>query len=344
MRPKNFLILSLGIIFLSFNPQQYAAANHDLTGYTDGARIMETAIVRAQIDAIDEVVYSQIFKTTGVRQLKMSLLIPRTNDLKPAIVFFPGGGFIASDKGKYCELRMALAEAGFVVASAEYRTVPDIFPALVEDGKSAIRYLREHASELGIDPERIGVIGNSAGGYVAQMLGTTNGEEAFDKGRFLDKSSEVQAAVTLFGISNLMTIGQGFPEHIQKVHESPAVTEALLLHGPAFRSFAGATILSDSAKALAASPMGHVTGTKPPFLIMHGSGDTIVSPEQSKQLFHALKSGGNTVDYILLDGAEHGTIDWFQRPVMDTVVNWFKEHLGSPVKGGGKSADKNASL
>ena len=67
-------------------------------------------------------------------------------------------------------MRHALARAGFVVAAAEYRTVPVKFPALVEDGKAAVRYLRAHADEYGIDPERIGVIGDSAGGYLVQML------------------------------------------------------------------------------------------------------------------------------------------------------------------------------
>lgn len=72
---------------------------------------------------------------------------------------------------------MALAAAGFVVAAAEYRTVPDTFPAPVIDGKAAVRYLREHAAEYGIDPSRIGVLGDSAGGYMAQMLALTNGDQ-----------------------------------------------------------------------------------------------------------------------------------------------------------------------
>lgn len=65
-------------------------------------------------------------------------------------------------------MRMALAKAGFVVAAAEYRTVPDKFPALVIDGKAAVRFLRAHATQFGIDPTRIGVLGDSAGGYLSQ--------------------------------------------------------------------------------------------------------------------------------------------------------------------------------
>lgn len=344
MNSKFLVLAAIVTMLITFTKNHAYAEDAILAGYTPGAEVMDPAITRPQIDAIDGVVYSQIFRTTGVRQLEMSLLIPRTSELKPAIIFFPGGGFKAADNGKYCELRMDLAEAGYVVASAEYRVVPDKFPALVEDGKSAVRYLREHAQELNIDPSRIGVLGNSAGGYLAQMVGLTNGEKDFDKGRFLDKSSDVQAAATIFGISNLMTIGEGFPDKIKKVHESPAVTEALLVHGPAFASFTGASIMSDPAKAMYASPMGHIEGKKPPFLIMHGSGDTLVSPMQSEKLYLALKKEKNKADYILLKGAQHGTQVWFQKPVIDKVVDWFKENLGLPVKGKVGTVDENADL
>lgn len=268
-------------------------------------------------------IYSQIKGPRAVRQLRMSFLIPRTAAAKPAIVYFPGGGFTSADHEKFIEMRMALAQAGFVVAAAEYRTVPDTFPAPVQDGKAAVRYLREHAAEYGIDPQRIGVLGDSAGGYLAQMLGVTNGEKTFDKGDYLNQSSDVQAVVTLYGLSNLLNIGAGFPENIQDVHRSPASTEALLVNGAAFRDFPGAAIGKDEKKALNASPMGHINGKKPPFLIMHGSADTLVSPVQSAQLFKAIKQGGNPAEYVLLEGANHGDLPWYQEPLIHRVVAWF---------------------
>lgn len=115
----------------------------------------------------------------------MTLLVPRTRELKPAIVYYPGVGFTSADYEKFIEMRMALAKAGFVVASAEYRTVPDRYPAFINDANAAVRYLRAHAEQFNIDPDRIGVIGDSAGGYVAQMMGVTNGEKGFDTGDFL---------------------------------------------------------------------------------------------------------------------------------------------------------------
>lgn len=315
-----------------------------LPGYTQGARVIRVDGRRNQIDQIGGLIYSQIYSTRAVRQLRMSLLVPRTRKLKPAIVYFPGGGFTSADYEKFFEMRSALAEAGFVVAAAEYRVVPDRYPAPVEDGKAAVRYLRAHAREYGIDPSRIGVLGDSAGGYLAQMLATTNGEVVFDKGDHLDQSSDVQAAVTLYGISNLLNIGQGLAPQMQQVHRSPAVTEALLLHGPAFRDFAGAAISADPDQALAASPLGHIDGNEPPFLILHGSADKLVSPAQSKQLYEALRRQGDKADYLLVEGAEHGDLTWYQQPVIARVVAWFEGNLGGPGKGAEVAPRRGANL
>lgn len=339
---KKLPFILTGSLMLGCVATTVAAA--DLPGYTDGAQVIHVENTRGRIDTLNGIVYSQIKSAVAVRQLHMSLLVPRNTDLKPAIVYFPGGGFTSAAWDKFIEMRIALAQAGFVVAAAEYRTVPDTFPAPIVDGKSAIRYLREHAKTYGIDPQRIGVLGDSAGGYMAQMMALTNGDKAFEQGDFLNQSSDVQAAATLYGISNLLNIGEGFPAAIQKVHESPAVTEALLVHGSAFRDWPGAAIDSDKQKALAASPMGHVNGKKPPFLIMHGSADTLVSPQQSAQLYKALKAEGNKADYVLLEGAEHGDDYWYQQPVIDRVVGWFKATLGEPIKQNTQAKDKNANL
>lgn len=288
---------------------------------------MNVEITENQIDVISGIAYSQITSLRANRQLMMTLLVPRTKELKPAIVYYPGGGFTSADHEKFIEMRMALAKAGFVVAAVEYRTVPDRYPALINDAKSAVRYLRSHAKQFNIDPKRIGVIGDSAGGYVAQMMGTTNGETEFDVGDFTDVSSDVQVAVTIYGISNLLNIGEGYSEEIQKVHASPAVTEALLLYGPAFADFAGKSILSDPRKAMQASPLGHVKAGMPPFLIMHGSADKLVSPVQSEQLYKALIEKGNKVDYVVVDKAGHGDLYWYQPAIINKVVDWFKENL-----------------
>lgn len=288
---------------------------------------MKVEVSEHQIDEIGGVIYSQIQSRRSNRAMRMTLLVPRTAEKKPAIIYFPGGGFTTTDYEKFIEMRFALAKAGFVVAAAEYRVVPNKFPAILEDGKSAVRFLKAHADAYDIDASKIGVLGDSAGGYLSQMVAVTGNEKQFDKGDNLHVDSTVQAAATLYGISDLRNIGAGFDEAIQKVHQSPAVTEALLVNGVAFNDNPGASILSDSNKALAASPLGHIKKNLPPFLIMHGTEDKLVSPIQSEQLYEALKQSGNRVTYVKVEGAAHGDTVWFQKPIIDKVVTWFKDNL-----------------
>lgn len=321
MRKTILLLALLGFCF---------GADKDLMGYSDGARVIEVKKEQIRVDLIENIVYSQIITNGVVKSLHMSLLVPQTNSLKPAIIYFPGGGFMSANYSKYSQMRMALAKAGFVVASVEYRVIPDEFPALVIDAKSAVRYLRAHAKDFGIDINLIGVLGDSAGGYLAQMTALVD-DKTFDQGAYLDQDSKVQATVTIYGISNLLNIGEGFSKEVQKVHQSPAVTEALLVNGVAFRDFAGASIATDSKKALFASPMGHIKGKKPPFLILHGSADNLVSPIQSKQLYEALIKGGNLADYVLVKGANHGDIFWYQEEIIQLVVQWFEKNLGTKI-------------
>lgn len=310
-----------------------AAGPESLPGWTAGAQVVRAEPAEGRIDALSNVVYSQIRSTRAVRQLRMSLLVPRTSAPKPAVVYFPGGGFTSADFEKFIEMRYALARAGFVVAAAEYRVVPTKFPALVEDGKAAVRFLRAHAAEYGIDPERIGVLGDSAGGYLVQMLGATSGEKGWDRGDWLDQSSSVQAVASLYGISDLLTIGKGLGEARESVHRSPAVTEALLLNGPAFDVNPGKSIFEDPQKAREASPIGHIDGSEPPFLLLHGSADTLVSPEQSAELFRLLRERKVDVEYRLYEGADHGGLVWFRESVIDGIVDWFKVKLGLSAAG-----------
>ena len=332
MQMKLQIITLTGSLLISALSTSSHAATTALPGFVEGAKVINVANVQGQTDSINGVVYKQVITTRSARALHMDLLIPRNDNKKPAIIYFPGGGFTSADYNKFIDMRMALAKAGFVVAAVEYRVIPDTFPAPVVDAKAAVRYLRANADQYGIDVNRIGVLGDSAGGWLAQMLGTTNGDPTFDKGDFLDQSSDVQAVATLYGFANLLTIGEGFPEKVQKVHESASSTEALLVNGSAFRDFAGAGIQSDKQKALAASPINYIHGAKPPFLIMHGSKDSLVSPLQSAQLYKALKKENSPVEYLLVEGAEHGDIHWYQPTVINHVVNWFKVNLGGTMQ------------
>ena len=242
-----------------------------------GAEMMTAEGRTPRIDILSGIYYAQVKSLRAMHPLRMTLFIPRTTAKKPAVIYFPGGGFTSSDYEKFAEMRFALARAGFVVVAAEYRVIPNRFPAPVEDAKAAVRWVRAHADEYGVDPNRIAVVGDSAGGYITQMLGATNDETGWDKGDFTHVSSAVQAVVSLYGISDLLSIGEGFDETIQAIHKSPAVTESLLVNGPAFKTLP-APLCETPEAAHHASALYHVNGNEPPFLLMHGTDDPPCEP------------------------------------------------------------------
>ncbi|MFG2472288.1 alpha/beta hydrolase fold domain-containing protein [Streptomyces canus] len=146
-----------------------------------------------------------------------------------------------------------LAQQGYAVASIVYRGLEDgIYSDAVADAKSAIRFLRAHASEYGYDAANVAVWGQSAGGWLAAMVGTTNGVKKFDKGANLDQSSDVQAVVDEYGLSDLTKVAADFDEAAQKEHRTVTITEAQFVNG----KNSGKTIADDPAAAKAVNGGG----------------------------------------------------------------------------------------
>ncbi|KRK64278.1 hypothetical protein FC72_GL000590 [Companilactobacillus tucceti DSM 20183] len=291
---------------------------------------IEVSVNQEIIDEFRDVVYEQNFGNTNdshvINELKMSLLVPRNSKPHPAILYFPGGGFTKSDYHKFIDFRYALARAGFVVASAQYRVIPSVFPDLVIDGKAALRYLRVHSEEFNIDPDRIGVLGDSAGGYLAQMVAVADSKE-FSKGDNLGISEAVKTVVSLYGLSDLLTVGSDFSENIKNSHKSPASPEAVLLNGLNISVHPFLSIQKNIQNAKIASPMYYVRKNLPPMLLMAGDQDTLVSPSQSKKMYEALKDENVDTELVMIRNAGHGTIEWHQDEVIQQVVNWFIKYM-----------------
>lgn len=273
-----------------------------------------------------DVTYKQIFGWSGSR-LKMDILQPESSERVPAVVFVTGGGFIAAPKSNYIQQRLHLAEAGYLVASAEYRVVPDgTYKDAVQDVKAAIRYLRAHAAEFNIDPNRIAVMGESAGGYMAAMIGTTNGVKEFDVGENLDQSSDVQAAIDIYGLSDLTKVGADFSREIQESHRSAGASEALFVNGiPPFGK--GGSIESNPESARAANPMTYISGKTASFLLMHGDKDHLVSPSQTQLLHDALTEKGVDSTRYVVEGADHADHYWNQPEVEQVIIAFLDAHL-----------------
>lgn len=290
---------------------------------------LDVNVKTPEIKAISGIVYAQPpQRGYEMRPLHMDVLHPVSKKPLPAILYVTGGGFINANKDNGIQLRMHLAEAGYVVASIEYRVAPTArFPEPLEDVKSAIRYMRTHAKELNIDPDRIGIVGGSAGGYLSAMAGTTSGMKDFDAGENLDQSSAVKVAVDLFGLSDLTRIGDDYNDAVKKAHQSAAATEALWVNGsPVFGGKDGG-ISADPEKAKAANPITYINSQSAPMLLMHGTKDVVVSPSQTDLLFQALREKGIPSKRYLVRGAAHGGIYWNQQEVLDIITAFFDKYL-----------------
>jgi acetyl esterase/lipase len=154
-----------------------------------------------------------------------------------------------------------------------------VFPAQIQDCQAAIRWLRAHAKQYNFDTDHLGAVGGSAGGHLSALVGTSGGKKAFPPiGGHLDQSDRVQAVIDIFGPADFSTV-------VQQAAEDKNVKNIFAFNTPSdpYSSLIG-TKLDDKPKADAVSPVHYVSKDSPPFLILHGTHDTLVPYAQSVQL------------------------------------------------------------
>lgn len=255
-------------------------------------------------------------------ELKMSLLLPKIKQTKPAVLFLPGGGFRIADQNAFLQLRLALAQAGLVVASIEYRVIPAAFPASLYDGKYALSYLVKHATALGIDSSKIAVMGASAGGYLAQFLGVTSETSHFLPVGIPITYTKVWKVVSLFGFCELSSLTEDLKN--QNKQNSAEPTLGLALHGLKFLNDP-AVFKTDRVELKNASPINYVSSKNPPFLLLHGTADHQISLQQLTKMAAALKQQQVPVTAIKVAKAGHGSWQWYQPKISQEIINWLKQ-------------------
>jgi acetyl esterase/lipase len=244
--------------------------------------------------------------------LKMDLYYPSSDQSPlPVTMYVHGGGWSNGDKaeGSGAQEIPALQNAGFLVVSVNYRLAPEYpFPAMIQDIKCAVRYLRAQASQYNLDPNRIGVWGGSAGGHLVNLLGTTDESAGFDVGEYLEYSSRVQAVVSMFGPTDLTVQFEG--------------------------GYEGASRVFDGFDAALASPVTYVSADDPPFLMLHGDTDKLVPIEQSQILLAALQAVGVPAELVTVINAGHSfkpvdskTINPSRKEITQMVVEFFEFKL-----------------
>lgn len=234
-------------------------------------------------------------------------------ELLPVVIFVPGGGFVLSPKSAALIRRTAIAQRGFVVVSVEYRTLRQgTYRDGVRDLAAAVAWVREHASEFGGDPSRCALWGESAGGYLSAMAVTTGAVTGID------------CVVDVFGLTDLSQVAMDFDADERARHLTAEITEAQYIFGR--RS--GLTIVDDPDQVQRANPVRHVGGHEPPFLLLHGEIDGLVSPGQSQLLHRALLDAGVASRRIVVRGAGHYGMEWSSSKVLDVIADHLRTHLG----------------
>jgi acetyl esterase/lipase len=224
---------------------------------------------------------------------------------RTAILVHHGGGWMAGDRKLMQPRCDALASRGFTVLAVEYRFLSEIpWPGQLHDVKTAIRWTRAHAGELGIDPDKIVLQGHSAGAHLAVMAAGTVGKPEFDPDVASAPPAGPIAAVVAyyppvrFAADRAMpdfSAGPPSPEAMQAIRGADGSVPAGMLLGPA----------ATAEQAASASPINYMTAAFPPTILFHGTADMVVAPAGSLSLFDKLQTAHVPAELHLIAGANH---------------------------------------
>ena len=278
------------------------------------------------VTLISGITFAQVpywFPFYNYKDLKMDILAPSGSSgqgKRPLFVWICGGGFATMERSAHIPWLTYFAKRGYIAASVEYRLSNSAhFPAQIEDVKKAIRFLRAHADEYGIDPDRVAVGGESAGGNLASMVGVTNDIAAFDVGEYPEQSSHVSAVVNFYG---------------------PAV----LVKEPGKRSMDGIPLPDTAGYSRTIQLLGFDPEAEPeraaktaaqyysnentvPFFLAHGTGDTLVDISGSDEFYQILSQNHVRVEYYRIQGAAHMGMEFYQDEMSQRVLEFLNKTL-----------------
>jgi len=255
------------------------------------------------------------YARVGDFSLKLDLYLPKQANA-PLVVYVHGGAWRAGSKSDVPIVN--LLDHGFAIASVDYRLSTQApFPAQVHDIKAAIRFLRASSEQFDISTRRIAIIGSSAGGHLAALVGVTNGDKELEGrvGRHLDQSSTVQCIVSLYGASNLQTI------------LSQSTETGLKMRVPALQLLLGGQPTEKPELAKLASPVAHLDKHDPPLLLIHGDSDPQMPPQQSREFAETYRALSLPVEFIIVAGGKHGGAEFYDTERTTKMALFLKNDL-----------------
>ena len=245
----------------------------------------------------------------GFRPVEMDLYVPSQDPApKPLIVWVHGGGWSRGDarvSGAFADwpsVLASLAARGFVVASVDYRLSGEAhFPAQIQDLKAAIRFLRVHAKNYGIDETRVYVWGASAGGQLAALAATTCGAKEFEPALSTGRMSHAE-------IAKAATTEDPVSDCVQAAAIWYGIFDVASYKGPNTEEYLGCKGPSCETAARTSSPLRYVHAGLPPMLILQGAADKTIDPSQAPKMSAALKAAGDSVELVMVPDVGHGWI------------------------------------
>lgn len=246
----------------------------------------------------------------------------------PLLVWIHGGGWSGGSKSG-CPI-VGYVKQGYAVAGVEYRfSQKAVFPAQIQDCQAAIRWLRANAAKYHIDPDHIGVRGESAGGHLVALLGTLGGKKVFPPiGGNEDQSDRVQAVCDWFGPTDFNAV-------MAQAAADPNVKSVIKFQtkDDPYSNLIGVHLGDDPKKGAAVSPITYVSKDSAPILILHGTHDALVPYAQSVEFADALGKAGANVVLQKLPGSGHGGAAFDRPAARELMKAFFDKHLkGANVK------------
>lgn len=293
----------------------------------------------AQCTTTSGLTYATYVDNNGQTQpLELDLMIPSgaTAPL-PLVIWIHGGGWSSGSRTPIPNGPVGLCSRGYAVASIDYRLYPAYaWPTQIQDAKGAVRWLRANAATYNLDPDRFGAWGESAGGHLAAMLGTTGGmgnsvtlgnvtvDLEGTVGGNAGVSSRVQAVADWFGATDFLQM-RFYPTTV--VHDNMTSDESHLVGGP---------IQTRPEQVASADPISFLRADDPPFLVMHGTVDDLIPFNQSELLVEALRAASVPVTFTPVQGIGHGGSSWETSANYQPVYDFFDtvlKNLGAPRVG-----------
>ncbi|MBT8135773.1 MAG: alpha/beta hydrolase [Gammaproteobacteria bacterium] len=212
----------------------------------------------------------------------------------PVVVFFYGGGWRRGDKDKYEFVAASLTRAGYCAVLADYRTYPDVtFPAFIEDGAAAVAWTIANARRYGANGGRVYLMGHSAGAHIAALL-------ALDE-RYLAAQGVAGSIAGLIGLSGPYDFLPLQPGYLNEVFPEATRNQS--------------------------QPVNFVSDRAPPVLLVHGTGDTVVLPRNSRRLAQRLQQNGVPVTLRLYDGVGHARVAAALAPPLDFIAGTLEDSI-----------------